>query len=153
MAEQFGEADGGYAASYLKRSVPYMNLQAIKFDLLFDANEYRRSGVCPWTFFAYPTSGAVERGLPPDVEACELLGHLQSRDIDVAIWVNGIAEDTTYFACRKEDIQRLHSVLQELEDKGIIEKDFCRKRSDRLFTNLGTGIEQRVADGALDKSF
>ena len=131
--------------------MPYMNRQAIKFDLLFDANEYHRSGECPWTFFAYPNSVAVERGLPPDVEACELLGHIQSRDIDVAIWVNGIAEDTTYFACRKEDIQRLHSVLQELEDSGIIDKDFCSKRSERLFARLNKSTEQRVADGVVDQ--
>lgn len=110
-----------------------MNPDAIRFDLLFDADEYSRSGACPWTFFAYPTSLAVERGLPPDNEACELLSHLQERKIDVSIWVNGIADNATYFACRKEDIQRLHDALQELENAGMIEKDFCSKRSERLF--------------------
>ena len=113
-----------------------MNPCSIKFDLLFDADAYYRSGLCPWTFFAYPTSLAVERGLPPDHDACELIAHIQNREIDVAIWVNGIAEDTTYFACRKEDIQRLHDVLQELEGTGMIEKDFCSKRSVRLFAKL-----------------
>ena len=105
----------------------------IKFDMLFDADEYHRSGICPWTFFAYPTSLADEQGLPPDNEACDFLGCLQERGIDVAIWVNGIAEDTTYFACRKEDIQKLNDAIQELEDCGAIEKGFCNERSERLF--------------------
>jgi hypothetical protein len=113
-----------------------MNPETIDFELLFDADEYFRSGDCPWTFFAYPTSLAVERGLPPDDDACELLGLLQRRDIDVAIWVSTLAEDTTYFACRKEDIQRLNDALRELEIAGIIENDFLQKRSERLFANL-----------------
>ena len=122
-----------------------MNPDTINFDLLFDAGEYYRSGVCPWTFFAYPTDLAVERRLPPDTEAWELLGHLQERNIDVAIWVNGIAEDTTYFACRKADIQRLNDALQQLEASGIIEKDFCRRHSERLFAKLAEGTEQSGA--------
>ena len=105
----------------------------IKFDMPFDADEYHRSSDCPWTFFAYPTSLADEQRLPPDNEACDFLGCLQERGIDVAIWVNGIAEDTTYFACRKEDIQRLNDAIQELEDCGEIEKGFCNERSGRLF--------------------
>ncbi len=110
-----------------------MNPCPIRFDLLFDADEYHRSGPCPWTFFAYPTSLADERGLPPDNEVCDFLGSLQERGIDVAIWPNGIAEDTTYFACRKEDIQRLHNAIQELEDSGTIKKGFCNERTERLF--------------------
>jgi hypothetical protein len=110
-----------------------MTPDPIRFDLLFDADEYHRLGFCPWTFFAYPTSLADEKGLPPDNEACGLLARLQERGIDVAIWVNGVAEDTTYFACRKEDIQRLHDAIQELEDSGQIEKGFCNERTERLF--------------------
>lgn len=124
-----------------ERSVPQMNPHAIRFDLLFDADDYYRSGMCPWTFFAYPTSLAVERWLPPDNDACELLGHVQNHEIDVAIWVNGIAENTTYFACRKEDIQRVHDLLQKLEDTGMIERDFCIKRSERLFAKIAKGTE------------
>ena len=116
-----------------------MNTGSIKFELLFDADEYRRSGHCPWTFFAYPTSLAVERGLPPDADACRLLGDLQTRDIDVSIWINGIADDTTYFACRKEDIQRLNEALEELENNGMYEKGFCEKRSEQLFSLLERG--------------
>jgi len=118
-----------------------MNPDAVQFDLLFDADEYLRSGFCPWTFFAYPTSLAVERGLPPDDEACRLLAGLQQRGIDVSVWVNGIADDTTYFACRKEDVQRLNDVLDELEASRTIEKDFLRRRSDRLFAQLMKGTE------------
>jgi hypothetical protein len=105
----------------------------IQFDLLFDADEYHRSGYCPWTFFAYPTSLADKRGLPPDNEACDFLGYLQERGIHVAIWINGISKDTTYFACRKEDIPRLNDAIRELEDSGEIEKGFCNERAERLF--------------------
>lgn len=151
-----GTASSPYAWPIEKVSVKsqflcqVMNPDAIRFELLFDADEYYRSGTCPWTFFAYPTSLAVERGLPPDNEACELLSHLQKREIDVAIWVNGIAENTTYFACRKEDIQRLHDALQELENTGMIEKDFCSNRSERLFATDAEGTEQNVEHGATD---
>ncbi|MEZ6041102.1 MAG: hypothetical protein R3C20_11385 [Planctomycetaceae bacterium] len=110
-----------------------MNPAPIRFDLLFDADEYHRSGYCPWTFFAYPTNLADEKGLPPDHEACDLLAQLQERRIDVAIWVNGIAEDATYFACRREDIQRLDDAIRELEDSGRIKKGFCNERTERLF--------------------
>ena len=66
-----------------------MNTASVKFELLFDADEYRRSGNFPWTFFAYPTSLAVEKGLPPDADACRLLCDLQAREIDVAIGSTG----------------------------------------------------------------
>jgi hypothetical protein len=118
-----------------------MNADSIRFDMLFDADEYCRSGRCPWTFFAYPTTLANDQGLPPDHEACELLAQLQQHGIDVAIWVNGIANDTTYFACRKEDMYRLNDVLQELETRGIIDKDFCLARTERLFAQTGKGTE------------
>ncbi len=110
-----------------------MNPNPIRFDLLFNATEYYRSGSFPWTFFAYPTSLADEYGLPPDDDACSLLARLQESGIEVAIWINGISEDTTYFACRKDDIQRLHKLLQEFEDSGVIERAFCQQRTERLF--------------------
>jgi hypothetical protein len=80
-----------------------MNTDSNADDMRFNAEEYYRSGDCPWTFFAYPTILADDRGLPPDDEARELLAHLQNRGLEVAIWVNGIANDTTYFACRMKD--------------------------------------------------
>ena len=116
-----------------RRSVLTMDSNPIRFDLLFDADEYHQSGFCPWTFFAYPSSMADNRGLPPDNEACDLLAQLQERGIDVAIWVDGIAEDTTYFACRKEDIQRLNEAIQELENSGVVAEGFCNERTEALF--------------------
>src|SRR5690606_30967120 len=95
------------------------------------------------TFFAYPTSLAVEQGLPPDDKACQLLADLQGRGIDVSIWVCGIADNTTYFACRKKDIQRLNRALQELESLGTIDSDFLSIRSELLFAKVTQG---RVPD-------
>ncbi|MCU0720515.1 MAG: hypothetical protein MUC83_12475 [Pirellula sp.] len=120
-----------------------MNSDSIRFDLLFDADECFRSGRFPWTFFAYPTALANDRGLPPDDEACKLLAQLQQYGIDVAIWVNGIAHDTTYFACRKEDMYRLNDALHELETRGIIDKDFCLVRTERLFSQAAKGTEHK----------
>ncbi len=83
--------------------------------------------------FRLPDPHGCEHGLPPDNDACDLLARLQELGIDVAIWVIGIAEDTTYFACRKDDIQRLNEMIQALEDSGEIEKGFCNRRTERLF--------------------
>lgn len=113
-----------------------MSTNSVNIDALFDADEYRQSGHCPWTFFAYPTTLADDHGLPPDEDACRFLGEVQARGIDVAIWVNGIAENTTYFACRKDDIERLNDALKELETAEAFGQDFCAKRSEELFALL-----------------
>ena len=113
-----------------------MNTELNSNKLLFDANEYRRSGGCPWTLFAYPTSLANDQGLPPDEEACQLLGHLRKRGIAVGVWASDFGNDTTYFVCRKEDIYRLNDVLQQLEKEGVIDKDFCVTRSELLFSQV-----------------
>lgn len=110
-----------------------MNREFINFDLLFDASEYFDSGMMPWTFLSYPTSLAVDRGLPPDQDVWELIGHLQKRGIAVAIWINGAGNGVTYCACRKEDIQRLSDVVQELEETGEIQKGFCCEAAEQLY--------------------
>ncbi len=116
-----------------------MNNDFVKLDLLFDADEYHRSGECPWTFFAYPTSLARSDGLPRDDEACRFLGAIQTRGIDVAIWVNGIAENTTYFACKRDDIKRLNDAVAELENGERFGDNFCAKRTETLFAMLENG--------------
>jgi len=113
--------------------------ETIHLDLLFDADEYRRSEACPWTFFAYPTTLADVHGLPPDQDACRLLAEVQARGIEVAIWVNGIGNNTNYFACKKNDIQRLQEVLKELENANLFGKGFCSKRSEELFAKVELG--------------
>lgn len=102
----------------------------------FDADKYFQSGHCPWTFFAYPTSLANEVGFPPDDEANQLFIELQQRGLRVGVWVNGIAEHTSYFACPKEEISRLHVTITELGTSGTIEKNFLSKHSDRLFGRI-----------------
>ncbi len=111
-----------------------MNAKGVNFELLFDAEAYRRSGHFPWTFFAYPTTVATQRGLPPDDDACRLLAEFQQRQIDVAIWTASTFSDrTTYYACRYEDRHRLEEALQELQQDGIFPPNFCASRSEALF--------------------
>ena len=117
-----------------------MDFDAIRFDLLFDAEEYYRSENCPWTFFAYPTSLSVERGLPPDIDACHLLAKLQKRGISVAVWVSSISENTTFFACKREDIQTLTDALKEIDVCGMNGRDFCTDLSEKLFASIAKGI-------------
>jgi hypothetical protein len=130
---------------YAERSVPNMPSHSIRFDMLFDADEYHRTVNWPWTFFSYPTSLADGHGLPPDREACELLALVQQRGIDVAIWVSQIVENTTYFACRIDDRQKLGDVLNELQSSGTIDANFCSIRSERLFARCAEGTEQKIA--------
>ncbi|MCP4082961.1 MAG: hypothetical protein GY743_22275 [Planctomycetaceae bacterium] len=113
-----------------------MNTNPVKIDLLFDADEYRRTGVFPWTFFAYPTSLSIDHGLPPDADACRYLAEIQSRGIDVAVWADGIAKNTTYFACRRDDIQRLTNVVNSLETNEMFGENFAAIRSEELFALL-----------------
>ena len=116
-----------------------MDSNSIQFELLFDAEEYHRSGNCPWTFFAYPISFAEDRDLPPDEDACHLLAMLQKRGIRVAVWVSSISEDTTFFACRMEDRQKLDAALNEIDVRGINGKDFCISKSEKLFASIVKG--------------
>jgi len=107
----------------------------------FDAEAYWRAGHCPWTFFAYPSRLADDHGLPPDEDAKRLLVELRTRGIQVGILANGIANDTTYFACPKEEIQRLHDALADLEANGSFETGFCTKRSEYLFSLVAQDAE------------
>ena len=115
---------------------------SINFDALFDADQLHRSGECPWTFFAFPTSLADSRGLPPDDDAEKLLAELQSRGIPIAIWRNGIAQDTTYFACRYADRLLVDKTLAELENRGMLEQNFLSTLSDYLFSLVDSSTKQ-----------
>lgn len=107
-------------------------------DKLFDADEYWRSGNCPWTIFAFPTSLADEHGLPPDDDVKRLFAELRSRGIQVGTWANAIVENTTYFACPKEDIQLVKNAVAELEEQGAFEEGFLARRSEHLFSLLAS---------------
>ncbi len=121
-----------------------MESNPIRFDMLFDADEYHRSGKSPWTFFAYPTSLSVERDLPPDADACNLLATLQNREICVAVWVSLISVNTTFFACIMEDIPRVKNALKEIEVCGLSGMDFFSDRSKKLFETIAIRSHPRV---------
>ena len=131
-------ATTGHRFADLYKCGPSMRAGSVNLESLFDADEYHRSGHCPWTFFAYPTSLAVEDGLPPDAEACRLLAEIQTRGMEVAIWRHGIDSHTTYFACKQDDIDRLRRLLRELEG-GTYGKNFCAERSEAQFARLEHG--------------
>jgi hypothetical protein len=100
----------------------------------FDANEYYKSGNCPWTFFAFPRGLADAAGFPPDDDAKRLFLKLQGLNVPVGIWTNSPVEDTVYFACPKEAIGRLNDALRAMEAQGEFEEGFCAKRSEYLFS-------------------
>ena len=63
------------------------------------------------------------------------------RGLDVAVWVNGLADDTSYFACRRDDRQKLDDLLDGLQAAGIIERGFLESRTHQLFCRLDSGAE------------
>ena len=113
-----------------------MGPAGIHLEELFDAEAYFRSGACPWTFFAYPTSVAVAFGLPDDDEACRLLAEVQGRGIEVAVWVSEIVFNTTFYVCRSEAVSDLKKVIRQLEVPEYFGARFCEKRSEALFAKL-----------------
>ena len=122
------------AEAYVSELEPAIAMN-VDVDALFDAHALQQSGECPWTIFAYPTRIAVSQNLPPDAEATCLLAELQSRGIPMAVWVNGLENGTTYFACRHVDRLRVDRVIRELESRGIMGHDFLSQRSDYHFAN------------------
>ncbi|MBL8814574.1 MAG: hypothetical protein JNL58_00995 [Planctomyces sp.] len=107
---------------------------SVNIGALFDADALHDSGECPWTIFAYPTDIADSRGLAPDDDAQMLLAELQSRGISMSLWVNGITENTTFFACRYVDRDRVNAIVNELENLGILDENFLSTRSDYVFS-------------------
>lgn len=115
-----------------------MSQNFVNLESLFDAEEYRRSGNSPWTFFAYPTFLADADNLPPLADACRFLSEIQAREIEVAIWVFG-ANGTTYFACKRNDVRRLHHAIKIIELTGSFGPDFFARCSEELFARLTNG--------------
>jgi hypothetical protein len=73
--------------------------------------------------------------LPPDELAVELLAELQRRGISVAIWdAQTIGNDTTYFACRFVDRDRVTEAIQRLESQGVLPPDYLARRGEYLFS-------------------
>ena len=112
---------------------------SINFNDLFDADTLLLAGESPWTIFAYPTSLADSDGLPPDADAIMLFVELQKRRIPMAIWVNGIATNTTYFACRFQDRSRVDDTIMDLESQGVLEPNYLSARCNFLFSLVDTG--------------
>ncbi len=100
----------------------------------FDPAAYYKAGHMPWTFFAYPRSLADKDGMPPDNDAKRLLNILRCRGLEVGVWVETPVPGTSYFACPKDEIERLHRTLTALEAEGQFEQGFCSKRTDYLFS-------------------
>lgn len=101
---------------------------------LFDADAYYTAGNCPWTFFAFPSRLADDMGIPIDDAARRLLQELLRRGIRVGTWRNSPVKDTCYFACPKEEIERVNHAVNELEELGVFEKGFCTSRTEYLFS-------------------
>jgi hypothetical protein len=133
----FQSADGETeweAEAYWSEVEPSIETR-VDVDALFDATALNRSGECPWTIFAYPTDIARPNGLPPDHDVQMFLAELQKRGIPMAIWVDGIEENTTYLACRYEDRVRIEQAITDLENQGILERNFLADHSAQLFAS------------------
>lgn len=113
-----------------------MDSRGIDLTKLFDADAYRQSGKCPWTFFAYPTALANSPDLPLDDNVMRLLGTLQDRGITLGVWLDPVANGTNYIACPVHQREQLGDALQLLEQEGVIERDFLVERCERLFASL-----------------
>jgi hypothetical protein len=74
--------------------------------------------------------------LPPDDDAKRLLAALRDRGIPVSTWVNTPVEDTAYFACPKDAIERVVDAVRAMETQGEFEEGFCAKRTESLFSLL-----------------
>lgn len=106
---------------------------------LFDAVEYYRHGSKPWTFFAYPTSLANPDGLPPDDDAVRFLGDIQKSGIEVALWKSPFGDNTTWFACKSKDIEKLKALTADMQTESAYGEDFLFKRSEQLFARTISG--------------
>ncbi|MDB4357042.1 hypothetical protein N9Z11_00095 [Mariniblastus sp.] len=56
----------------------------------------------------------------------------------IAIWVNGIADNTMCFAYKRADIVRTNDLVTELEAT-TLGKNFCEKWSEAFFVRLAHG--------------
>ena len=66
-------------------------------------------------------------------ESLPVPGGIQRHGIDVAVWVNGVAEETNYFAVRQQDVHRLGKVMAELETAERFGVKFSSRRTEELF--------------------
>ena len=107
---------------------------SVNIGSLLDVDAYWREGGQPWTFFAYPTSLADSNGFPSDKDAIHLLAELQARGVRVGVWKNSPVEGTCYFACVREEREKLHLALENLESEGRFGREFLAKRCEELFS-------------------
>ena len=111
----------------------------------FDADEYAKSGRCPWTFFAFPRSLANEDGLPRDTDAQRLLAAVQDLGVPAAVWVSSVTPGTVYYACPHECRAALDDAPMSLAAQGRWEPGFLSKWSERLFAVATQSPEPRDA--------
>ena len=71
-------------------------------------------------------------GLPADREAKLYLAAIQSRGIQIGIWMNPPSPNTAYAAVRIEDRDRLHQVIDDLAVSGHFDDGFAQRLTERL---------------------
>jgi hypothetical protein len=91
-----------------------------------------------FTFFRYPRTIADELQLPCDSEALRFLAAIQGRGIPVGVWGHPVWPDEYYFVCPGGNLQRLMTVIAELEELGIFPQDFINGKEDYLFSLVPT---------------
>lgn len=98
----------------------------------FDADAYFRGGGMPWTFFAFRSDRVDPDGFPPDADARRYLEAVQAEGIRASVWRATPLPHTCYFACHRDDIERVLELVAALEDGVRFPKSFGTDRSASL---------------------
>lgn len=109
----------------------------INVDDLWNADAYWRSGILPWTIFAYPSGLADSQRLPLDEEARRYLAELLGHGIRVGIWEHPDVADAIYFACPFEDRDRVDLAIMQLERLNRFTPGFAAQHCKYLFDTSG----------------
>lgn len=102
----------------------------IDLDALVDLDSLAASGVCPWTFLAFPSCTLNGQGVPSDPDAQRYIAAIQSAGVPVGIWRNSPSIGSAYAAVTQDVIGQLHQVIENL---GQYPESFAVDLSERLF--------------------
>lgn len=102
----------------------------IDLNALVDLDSLAASGVCPWTFLAFPSCTLNGLGIPSDPDAQRYIAAIQSAGVRVGIWRNSPSIGSAYAAVTQDVIGQLQSTIENLNQ---FPESFAADLSERLF--------------------